>query len=370
MEDSVLEVCGDRLVPRAGKPDDYLTYSTHVYYRDVPETDPGYIQVNEWFHQMFIAPGLFEYAWKIISAFALGGNIDKAFYCFNGEHGNNSKSMFVKLLELMLGDYFVKVPITFFTTSKKDSSSASPEEAQMTNCRVVEAEEPEPDAELKGIKGKSGGDTYYTRGLYDSGSKKQVTYKMVLMSNKPPLVAHPDKATKERITMLPFDSIWTYDAPKSREEQFAQGVFQRVRDFEAQIPSMVVPAWNVVIKLFFTRYRREGLVKPEIVTKRLEEYWYSNDPYSNFVRSRLVICKNPDNSINPTFHLTLKDIHTDLKKYYGDFYSGLKVPTYATSVYQLHQVFEELGCIEKAGMIYGVKFNIDDTLKLAGPPTN
>ena len=75
------------------------------------------------------------------------------------------------------------------------------------------------------LKELSGNDTFFARGLYKEGKEITPMFKLAMICNKPPKVPHDDKATWNRIRVIPFEATFSHDAPENYEEQIRTKTF-------------------------------------------------------------------------------------------------------------------------------------------------
>ena len=72
------------------------------------------------------------------------------------------------------------------------------------------------------MKELSGNDTFFARGLFKEGGEITPMFKLVLICNEPPQLHNSDKATWNRIRVIPFEATFCDDAPDTYEEQLRQ----------------------------------------------------------------------------------------------------------------------------------------------------
>ena len=105
-------------------------------------------------------------------------------------------------------DYSVKLPTSLIVGKRTQASAACPELVRAGNgVRWCITRPDKKDILNIGIlKELSGNDTFFARGLYKEGSEITPMFKLVLICNDPPQVPYSDKATWDRIRVLPFES--------------------------------------------------------------------------------------------------------------------------------------------------------------------
>lgn len=314
----VLEVVGVHVIFRNGKPEDYISMCTGTSYRaDYTWEHPLVVKAMKWLKQIFIDEELIMHNYKFMSSFLIGGNKDKLFPMFSGD-GDNSKSMFVKQLELVLGPYCIKIPVNIFTDKSNRSSGPTPELARAKNARAAFVDEPEDDVPMnKGIvKRFTGGDSFFARLCNKDGGDIIATFILILICNKPPVIPKADKATKNRTRIFPYLSNWVENAPDDEEEQFRRRKFKMDKNFDKQLPVMA-PAFLWLMVQHYPYYATEGLKDPKVVTEYTQNYWRDNDIYAQFSNDVIKIT-------DPQYtKVSLGEVYTAFKYWYKEAFPGL-----------------------------------------------
>jgi len=341
----VIEVCGNNAYFREGKPEDYISKSTNVYWNDsLTWKHPLVQRCLKYLRCVFTDSELLQYFLKLSASCLKGRNSDKLFPILTGE-GDNSKSMIKKLFEATFGSYCISFPTTIFTTRRSNSSSPSPELAQAKSARIAFLQEPDADDPFRSgpLKELTGGDTFFARLLNENGGNVVAMFKLFLMCNKVPIIPNSDKAVKNRLRIVPFLSTWVSSAPASEEEQFKERKFPKDPFFEKQIPELGIAfMWILVQK--FTDYMNEGLEEPTIIKRHTEEYWQENDIYNQFTSERIEPAiipgadpKDPKAQRDQNAHLTFGEIYQEFRFWYHDSFPGMKVPDRTVVKHELSQ---------------------------------
>jgi phage/plasmid-associated DNA primase len=237
--------------------------------------------------------------------------------------------MIVKLFEYTFGKKFcVKLPITVLTAKMGNSSSATPELARTKGSRIVFIDEPEDDVSLnKGIiKRFIGGDSFYTRALHSNGGDVDVSFKMVLTSNRVPTVPNADKAIKERLRIFPYLSTWVDNPPDSEEERFKTFKFKKDRFFEKKI-KVLTNAFLWIMVQYYSVYIKEGLKDPAIVTEKTNEYWRDNDIYTEFYTEKIKPVYDDNNELNHKVKITLPELYAEFRTWFKESAPNDKPPS-------------------------------------------
>jgi len=240
---------------RDGLPEDYISTKMPVAYRVFKRTDEAVKQVEIFFEQVFPDPTVRKYFLDVYSEIFEGGNQRKIVIIWTGD-GNNAKSVTQRLLEKLLGKLAIKFETTLLSGSKTKMGNAAPEMARAKPpVRHATMDEPDKDEKLNcgKMKALSGGDSYWARDLFQKGTDTmEVTpmFTLTMLCNELPQLRHPDRATWNRIRVIPFESTFVdldQPCPATYEEQLKQKCFPVDRAFDEKIPGMLEAlAWYLL----------------------------------------------------------------------------------------------------------------------------
>ncbi|MEA1619648.1 phage/plasmid primase, P4 family [Erythrobacter sp. T5W1-R] len=201
-------------------------------------------------------------------------------YCLTGltnEHalffiygpGGNGKSVFLNLLNYVLGDYATTSSMDTFTASKFDKHPT--ELAMLKGARLVSASETEQGrawAESR-IKQLTGGDTISARFMRQDFFEFVPQFKLVIVGNHAPILHNVDEAARRRFNIIPFTQK---PATPDRELE------DKLKAEAGQILS-----WAIAGCL---DWQTNGLVRPEVVTAATESYFEEQDLFTQWVEER------------------------------------------------------------------------------------
>lgn len=273
---------------RAGQPSDYIT--KHMLIDFVPHTpdDSKVKEVYEFFDKVFPVQAVRRYVLDIMSELFVGYNHRKHVYILTGD-GDNSKSITQMFFEKMLGPLSMKASTTLLTRPKASAGAAHAELARSKGVRAMWLEEPDADEEIyQGfLKSLSGNDSFFARDLYQAGNDtKEIhpMFKLFFICNGLPRVRHGgDKATWNRLRVIPFISTFTKDAPKTIEEQRLVNRYPIDPALDQKIPGLVEAlAWILI-----EHRKLPKAEEPLEVRAATEEYRTSNDTIAYFMRQHM-----------------------------------------------------------------------------------
>lgn len=158
---------------RDGRPDDYITFSCGLEYRQYAKGDDENTELKKFFRHVFPNPNLRRYFKDSVCAAMEGGNKNKTFIVSTGG-GDNGKSVTYALLELVFGEYAIKFPREMLLAGQKNSSaSARPELARVRGKRLAVLQEVAKTETLNigVLKELTGNDSFFARSLFEKGTE-------------------------------------------------------------------------------------------------------------------------------------------------------------------------------------------------------
>ena len=295
---------------REGRPSDYISMKMGVNYNDdLTDKDSRVLEVYDFLDKVFPDKSVREYFLDTSSDVFVGGNSNKLVLLWSGE-GDNAKSVTQSLLEKMLGEYAIKLPTSLITGKRTQSSAACPELARAGNgVRWAVLQEPDQKDVINiGIlKELSGNDSFFARGLYKEGGEINPMFKLVLICNEPPKLPYNDKATWNRIRVVPFEATFCSDAPDTYEEQLREKKFPKDPHFANKIPELTEAfAWVLINHRKKIRIR----IEPDKVKMATAKYRKKNDIYRQFIEECIIEIE--EGSTN------LGELYTQFKEWYKD----------------------------------------------------
>ena len=311
---------------RDGMIDDYISKRVPIEYKEYLEVDNEVQEVKDFLHKVFPDASLRTYFLDVYSDIFVGGNSQKKVWFWTGE-GDNGKSITQNFFDLMLGELAIKFNTTYFTGKKCASGAANPELSRAAPpVRHATMEEPDHDEQLNigELKKLSGGDMYWARDLFEKGKSTrevQPMFKLTFICNKLPKLKYSDKATWNRIRVIPFESTFVApgeDCPVSFDEQLLKKRFPMDRNFSSKIPGLVNAfAW------YLLNWRKKVVVRiePEKVKEATACYRKQNDVYRQFISEHILPVES-----ERTSWLALTELYEDFKIWFKSSFPGSMLP--------------------------------------------
>lgn len=304
---------------REGVPEDYISLQMPIDYSEYSENDEMVLEVNDFLTKIFPDRQVRDYFLDISSEVFVGGNKRKHVYFWSGE-GDNGKSITQMFFEKMLGEYAIKLPTSLIIGKRTQSSQACPELARAGNgvrWAILQEPDKKDNINIGILKELSGNDTFFARGLHQAGGEIDPMFKLTVICNDPPTISYSDKATWNRIRVVPFESTFTNNAPDTWEEQLRQKRFPNDPHFAEKIPHMIKPFVWVLLE-----HRKKGnvkLVEPEKVILATNHYRKKNDSYQQFIDECIIMDKKSG--------VNLSDLYNRFKDWFKESFPGQNLPT-------------------------------------------
>jgi P4 family phage/plasmid primase-like protien len=300
---------------RSGRPEDFLSRAMPINYTIFTETDEKVMDVYNFLEKVFPDKSILRYFMDMASDVFVGGNHQKVVLFWTGD-GDNGKSVTQSIFEKMLGELAIKFSTTLLTGKKTQTGGANPELARAGNgVRWAVLEEPDGDEQINigTMKSLSGNDSYWARDLFEKGKATREMipmFKLIFICNKLPKLRYSDKATWNRIRVIPFESVFVRPGepcPETYEEQLREKRFPMDKQFGKKIPDMLEAfAWVLLEhqKKVTTRF------EPEKVRQATAVYRRQNDVYRQFVDECIKDCD--DSSIR------LVELYSQFKEWFKE----------------------------------------------------
>lgn len=329
----VLQATSKRIHIRNGIPEDYLTRTTGTPYHSYYTWEhPIVMELNLRLQMIFPDPGLYNRMMRFCASLLRGRNRLKIFPIFTGD-GNNGKSVFIKLLEAVFKGYLIKLPVTSICGKYNESSSGpSPQMARGDGARLAIIQEPEDNQEMnKGlIKGLTGGDSYFARMLHENGRDIVATFILILVCNAIPLIPRPDRATKSRLEIFPFLSMFVpaNSARETFEEQMQERRFPMDYNLEDKM-SRFASAFLWIMVQWYEQFLDEGIGFHPEVEQIKNEYWENTDVFHQFIGAKIIAADTTEEETgriipDPTKFTSMTDIYDCFQRWYAISYPGTK----------------------------------------------
>ncbi|TPX52113.1 hypothetical protein PhCBS80983_g06522 [Powellomyces hirtus] len=213
---------------RPAEPRDMSTQSTKLTYMPYSEHPEEKRQLVEGFllDIMNNDVEMCEFLKRALASSLDGYVIDQLFYMFLGK-GANGKSLLIKLLKLVLGEYALSMASAQVTKTSVNAQAASPALIALLHKRasfLTELEEKVLVTEF--IKMIAGGDRTTGRGLHKENQEIELTSKVFIALNNLPTVEDKTHGFWQKLVIIPFKASFV-DDPKLPHESLSFPVMRQ-----------------------------------------------------------------------------------------------------------------------------------------------
>lgn len=339
-----------------GGPDDKVSKQLGVPYIEYAWSDPEVVNVQKFLEEIFPNERIREYWLKSTAACLQAGNVNKKCYVWTNDNGDNGKTVTLKLVEMVFGNYFMNFDRNrFVANSMKSAGGPAPDVKRMIGRRlgaVKELAKNEP-IDIGFLKFVTGNDTAYVRSHHEEGDDMQPQLTLIIMCNKPPKIPGNDLPTWNRIRVIPFESTFSKTAPATREEQKKLKIFPVDPNFTLKLPDMATAFYWLLLQ-YFKKYLSEGLNEPPEVTMDTSKYRTDNDVFMQFTFDRLKKTGNPEDKIHN------KEVYEEFKEWYAENHPSYSKCNIGARAFNAEMTKGLLGQIGAKGNWCGFAFKDDD----------
>jgi putative DNA primase/helicase len=259
---------GPRLEPQ--RPSDKLTRITKTAYDPKAKPPKMWLQFLE---QVQPDDQIRELLQRYVG-YSLTGEVgERTFLLIHGPKGRNGKSLFINVLQELLGPYATTAAPGILTARKDDAHPA--ELADLFGSRLVVTSEVRKGQTFDEEKTKrlTGNDRVKCRRMREDWWSYRPTFKLIVIVNHKLKVKDASDAFWDRILLVPF----TYRVPPEKENKrlFAQII-------ATELPGILNWALEGLAK-----WRAAGLNKPKAVVESTKAYRLEEDVIGQFADERL-----------------------------------------------------------------------------------
>ena len=267
---------------REGRPEDYISKSTGINYIPYDSSNEEIKDIMKFYKGIFVLKNIRDYVLTKTASFLSGSTSNETFDIYSGK-GGNGKSKHIELLESVMGDYAVKLPIQLLTAKRAASNAATPELARTKGARLVTMQEPDTKTKINVglMKEMTGGDKIQARALYGEPFEFKPQFKMVLCCNDKPELPPHDEGTWRRVKNTEFISKFTYDI-----EEDSVLDFKIDTELAERFEDWAEPFLAILIE-YHKRYRREGIREPDEINEYTSEYRAQSNHFRDFINDRI-----------------------------------------------------------------------------------
>jgi P4 family phage/plasmid primase-like protien len=230
-------------------------------------------------------------------------------------HNSNGKSKLLELFVHCIGHYAIKFPVTMLTGKRAQSNACTPELVRAKGCRFGYLEEPGENEriEVGFLKELTGGDKITARGLHKEPIDFKPQFKLALLCNEIPKVPPNDTGTWRRMEVIEFKSHFV-DNPKE------PGEFPIDKQLSEKLKNWKELFMALLLDVYYRKYKLNGLIVPEEITRFTTEYQKTCDLYIDFIIENIEETKDNTDSVD------ISQFYDEFKIWYEDSFSNHKYP--------------------------------------------
>lgn len=227
------------------------------------------MKCNEWRRFLMEACGgdveMVAYLQRL-AGYVLTGTTREQQLTFIWGQGGNGKSVFLNILNHILGDYAVVATMETFTASHGDKHTT--DLAMLAGARFVSASENAAgkrwdEARVKSI---TGGEKVSARFMRQNNFTFEPQFKLIFVGNHKPEIRDIDKAMRRRVHLVPFTVT-----PKTVDMELG---------FKLKAEAPAILAWMIEGCL---AWQQHGLAVPARVKAATEEYFETEDDFGRWL---------------------------------------------------------------------------------------
>jgi len=274
---------------RDGYPQDYITKTTGIDYKEYNQDDKHMSKIGEelivFMEKLFPIPQLCQYMWNHLASCLIGTNKNQTFNVYHGS-GSNGKSMITDLMAHTLGQYKGTVPITLVTEKRGLIGGTSDEVLKLKGVRYAVMQEPSKGVKLnEGImKELTGGDPIQARGLFKESEIFKPQFKLVVCTNNLFDIESNDDGTWRRIRKCNFLSKFIDENDTNKYE--SEYIYPKDKTLEERLPILAPVFASMLVKRAFIT---EGVVEDcEYVLEESNKYRKGQDHIAAFVSENIL----------------------------------------------------------------------------------
>jgi len=217
---------------------------------------------------------------KNIVGYSLTGDTKEQLFFFLHGYGANGKSVFVNIIQDLLGDYAMQTPVSTIMTRGK--GSINNDIARLRGARYVATTETEEGSRFNESEVKliTGGDTITARFLHQEYFEYRPQFTLWISGNHKP-VPGDSYSIWRRLILIPFDVRFS-------EDKQDKGLSNKLR---AELPGIL--NWAIEGSL---EWQEKGLTTPKVILNATKDYQSEMDRINTWMQDCCIDDAGNDNS--------------------------------------------------------------------------
>jgi len=220
-----------------------------------------------------------------VLAYLMTGSVREQLWFFLVGEGNNGKSVLLRVLEAVLGDYAKKINNeTIMKGGTRQQGAASPDLLLLQGLRFIYGSETREGQRLDDarVKDLTGGDTITGRALNSNHYVSfNPTHKLVIYGNNYPIVSDDSHGFWRRVIVFPFDVTFSDD--------------EIDKDLEKKLLTERAGILNLLLE-GMADWLANGLQVPKALTNATNKYRSDSDTINQFISEEC--SRKPDDTVS------------------------------------------------------------------------
>lgn len=274
---------------REGRPDDFISMSTKNNYIPYNKYYPENKEIMEFFEKVLPIKNVRTYFLRALSSCLSGENKDQKLFICTG-CGSNGKSVTFDMVKQCLGDYYQAPRIELLTRKSQNAGNANEDLVNIKGRRCGVFQEPDNNETFNASVMKqltAGNDTITARKLHSSNISFIPQMKYFLACNDLPNVKDNTDGTWRRLRVIGFISKFVNKTEENcrkdkHEYPIDDSISKKKEDWAPYLLSYLV-------HIYVNEYKVEGLVEPNEVKVKTDNYKSENDYFTQFFNDRIEI---------------------------------------------------------------------------------
>jgi len=332
------------------EPEDYISKTCGYDYTDEIDTeirDEIFNILNKIYKNDENNSEMRDYNLKAVASCLCGYNKFENFFVWTG-CGGNGKGILDNLFKRVFGEYYDVIDASYFTQTKTNSASASPEISDKNGIRMLVSTECRKGESFQTntLKKLSGNDDLSTRGLYQSQFKFVPQFTMFFQANGCPNLSDIDEGFKRRFRLIEYPVQFVTNPDKSNKYEEKKDCtikekFQTEIKYRQQMMIILIEYYNKFIK-----DNTSGEIEtPRCVSEFTKEFIFDNNILGQFFE---------EVGFRVTNNKTHKIKCLDLWKYFrkSEIYSEEQINYGRNDFYKLVTNYEGIRRVKRSDALY------------------
>lgn len=287
---------------RDGIPSDLITVSTCLNYNPRP---PHVADVNNFMAEILPVKSVRDYTLFYLASCLYGENDQQKLVVMTGE-GGNGKSLLIKLIEQVMGEYVGTLDVAYVTQKRAHSSKPCPELLALRHKRIGIIQEPDKKDVLNMgiVKQLTGNDNVTARHMYGIDIVRfNNTAKLIMLCNDIPAPSSQDDGVWRRLRVVHFPMKFVDNPTEPNERKRDYMIEHKFKGWYEAFMKILLDKYKILVE----EHNRK-IPEPKEIMDFTNTYMEGNNDFLAFCRGMIV---KDDAAV-----MSSKEIYDNLRLYY------------------------------------------------------